>query len=304
MVEYVKPYPGGFRNRGDVGAPTPVSKEVLDNFQDGIAAVADVVTGVEEELEGRLSETSLAAAIAGVGDARYAPIVLEQDGVYPSRPDAPVVLFIGTSNPEALMEDADVWADPSSGAPLSVAGVASAATDSGSVLYAALAQAVGMQQAVWMPAASFSPDAGTAPSLGSNSSAAGGHGFPVWNLDPDVAEAVCATAIVPRGWNTARATIVWTQNIVAPSGSVRWRITCNMLVDGGLISDGTTTLPDTTTAAETTTDRVRFTTNNTHSMNVTSAGLLRITVSRRGDDVNDTLNGDAQLVGVILRRLT
>jgi hypothetical protein len=81
MVEYVKPYPGGFRNRGDVGAPTPMSKEVLNNFQDGIAAVADVVTGVEEELEGRLSEPALAAAIGEVATVKaYEPVNVRDFG--------------------------------------------------------------------------------------------------------------------------------------------------------------------------------------------------------------------------------
>jgi hypothetical protein len=159
---------------------------------------------------------------------------------------------------------------------------------------------------VWIPATQFFASAGS-PTL-----AIVANSVPTWALDKDTDEAVTATADVPSSWGRVNVYLVWFA--AATSGSVVFVPRYGRLSSFDATSSGFYTAPaalgSTTIAASGTANAMRFTlvTNQNVAVPSASPGRLAngrpliVSITRDADNVSDTMNGDAQFVGLLIER--
>ncbi|MBW9118897.1 hypothetical protein JNB63_02195 [Microbacterium trichothecenolyticum] len=293
------------------GAPEePADGSVLvyrreNNQQQFEELTADIINAVPNTPAGRAALADSDEVRSTIAGLTAVPNV-EVAGVYPARPDAPLVSWVGYGDPDAYMIGEDFWVNPGAAPPLTLEEVEAELLTAGSDLAIAAATAAGAADAIWLPAMAMRAANATTPTLTSNSSSFPG-GVPVWRFPDGASNYVSGVLRVPRGWNTCRIVIQWTHNEAAASGSVRWRADANMLVPGQLIDAGKYAFAVNNVVApaqDIVAEHVPFTTN---SMPVTPGRLMVVSVGRlddAGGTLGDTFNGQPDLIGVRMERLT
>jgi len=267
-----------------IGTPESAAREALDD--------AGYITADPDS--GKLPD---------VVEQRLPILCLQSGGTY-ARPDAPVVLFIGTVNPEAFMEDNDIWvnSDPA----LTLNEIGTAAANPTTALAQSIRAGVGAAQSILVPARQIGVAGSSTATQTINESTAQSQ-VPVWVLPAGAFSVASGAVVVPAGWNTARISVIWTHNTatVADTIRVRWRTNANMLNVGDLISAGTTVQGDTNAPVPAVADRLAATTSTTNnSIPVAPGGLLRFSVARLGDNAADTFTDPVHLVAVKIERLS
>ncbi|MHA7284828.1 hypothetical protein ACX80I_00970 [Arthrobacter sp. MDT3-44] len=226
----------------------------------------------------------------------------EVNGVYPPRPNGPVVAWVGFTDPDAFMGEKDYWVDLAAPAPLTLPELRALFLDPTSSLTTAAGNGIAAGASLWVPATAFAPAVG-APTLNGISSTYLAN-VAAWRFDPAIVEAVAASVVVPRGWATAKIALFFT-SIGTGGGSVRFIVNMNSLNPGALVSASSQNLEpniDIPTTANTVGQLVPAS-NNSYAVN--PAVPLRIAVGRRADNATfDTCPDDIGFVGLMLTRLS
>lgn len=145
---------------------------------------------------------------------------------------------------------------------------------------------------VWLPAGDFAAGTGT-PALGSPASRT-----TAWLFDASSTENVRGSWLVPATWATAKIELVWT---AAAAGDVRWQVAGGWLGSSATPADDIAATEVTATTDVTTGDIVHTT---VIASTAVTPGPAHLRVQRQATNVVDTLAVDAQLIGVLITRLT
>lgn len=155
------------------------------------------------------------------------------------------------------------------------------------------------ERRVFLPAPSFQVVSGS-PTL----NAALPFTVPVWLLDEAATEIVSATFQGPRGWSTATAYLWWSR-VGSTAGDIRWQFRyLPAKASGDIINTGEVTVGAFVTAGGTTQGVITRTSMGAMTLSADPTNdnrpLLAMSVRRLGADAQDTMVGDAALVGVEL----
>lgn len=253
--------------------------------------LVDTGTG---EFVSSLVRSHLNATIQGL-----AAVPLVEDGTYPARPDladAPVVVWIGDTNPAASMEDADIWVPLSGDAQLlDEAAAVALMEDSGSDLYAATVDAASPSRRVLSPSvftAMFgSPALSVIGSATANSTIA-------WVFDDSVTEYIQAVFTAETGWASLEVAVYWFR-VGGTAGNVRWTAQSFTLSESASVDQASSTVSSTTEAAAGQYELVETVFG---PLSVTPGDLVRFNIGRLGGNAADTLTGDAAVAAVVVRK--
>lgn len=277
----------------------PVDQRVTDLDQEVTALDQGIPQRVADEMgtDGTPANTVLTSTIASTA----AVVNLEAGGVYPPRPDAPVVAWVGNADPDAFMGAEDYWVNLSAPAPLTLPDLQTEFQNPSSGLTTAARAGIGAGQSVWVPASQFAASIGT-PTLNGHASTYLGD-VSVWRLDPAIVELVSTTVQIPAGWTTAKITLYWAP-LNTSGGEVRSIITANPLVGESQVSASMQMIETNMPASATSGTVTLYTPASGNSLNVTPGVPLRVGVGRRADHAADTNTGDVAIIGLMLSRLS
>ncbi len=133
---------------------------------------------------------------------------------------------------------------------------------------------------------------------------------PVLDFDAGTDETAQFTAIMPSNYAGGGVTVVlqWAAS-TATTGNVVWAVSFEDIGDEtqNIGSDGFASAQSVTAAAPGTSGLVQYSsvafTNGAQMDSVVAGDLFRIRVVRDADNVNDTMTGDAELVGLEIREI-
>lgn len=145
---------------------------------------------------------------------------------------------------------------------------------------------------IWLSAGDFAAGTGT-PALGSPASRTTS-----WLLDAAAVENVRGSWLVPSTWTTTEIKLVWT---AAATGDVRWQVAGGFLGNSATPADDIAATEVTASADATIGDIVHTTV--IASVAVTP-GPAHLRVQRQATNGADTLAVDAQLIGVLITRVS
>lgn len=232
--------------------------------------------------------------------------LVESGGTYPPRPAAtPLAIFVGDTNPEAFMEDSDIWVPLAGDAalldePSAVALVNNATSD----LHAAIL-AVTSPTELWIPARAFADAGGAVAPSDVTMGAGSGTNTRVLQMPLAGTCTVSTNFLVPAGWTGYEVQVLWMVSTTGGAGTgVRWTAVYKEFAVGA-VTTGSTTVSSVTATVPTDPQYVLNATSlGAPVTGVTPLSKHRLNVSHLGDDAADTYasGSGVGLVGIRLVR--